>query len=96
MSDPRYKGGVLQGIKQSWTPGEWPDEVPGLGVRSGGQPVASCVLCPPEAGAVLRLTFVRYGGAPLCKPHAQAAQDWQVGPDGPVCQWPGPNTRTGT
>jgi len=89
MSDPRYRKAVLQGIKLARRPGAYPDRIPGYGVRHGGQPLADCALCPPEAPPVVRLTFVRYGGTPLCLKHAISAQDWQRGPHGPVCSWPG-------
>ena len=70
MSDPRYRGGVLQGIKLSTTPGDWPDELPDYGKRLGGQPFAHCALCPDDAPLASCTTFVRYGETPLCKRHA--------------------------
>lgn len=70
MSDPRYRAGVLQGIKQSGHPGTWPDEVPGHGTRRGGQPLARCALCPKNAHPAAYTTFVQYGETPLCMRHA--------------------------
>ena len=72
MSDPRYSAGVLQGIKANATPGTWPESLPGLGDFRGGQPLASCSRCLSSAHPTLRVTFVRYGEAPMCKVHALA------------------------
>ena len=70
MSDPRYRVGVLQGIKLSTTPGDWPSSVPGVGDFRGGQPLGSCQHCTPDAPPSARMTFVKYGDAYLCKRHA--------------------------
>ncbi len=91
MSDPRYRAGVRQGILASYRPGTWPDAIPRYAERAGGQPLASCALCPPTSAPSVRTTFVRYGGTPMCKRHAQAAQGWDLGADGPACSWPGSN-----
>lgn len=72
MSDPRYRAGVMQGIKHAVGPGGWPDEVKGYGARLGGQPFSRCVLCPVGAHSAIAWSFVRYGGKPLCKKHAVA------------------------
>lgn len=72
MSDPRYRGGILQGIRSQTTPGVWPDEVPGLGPRRGGQPLGLCSRCNLPA-AYGTTTFVMYGNQYLCKRHALEA-----------------------
>ena len=70
MSDPRYRAGVLQGIKLNSLPGEWPGSIGSLGAFRGGQPLARCHHCGPAAHPAVAMTFVRYGETPLCKRHA--------------------------
>ncbi len=70
MSDPCYRGGVLQGIKLSTTPGNWPEKLEGYGDFRGGQPLSRCVLCRESAHPAAYTTFVKYGEVSLCKPHA--------------------------
>ena len=70
MSDPRYRGGVLQGIKLSASLGRWPERLEGYGDIRGGQPLGRCVLCPPPAPPSKYTTFVKYGEVYMCKGHA--------------------------
>jgi hypothetical protein len=50
--------------------GSWPEEIPGLGTKSGGKPFARCVEFPPKAHPFASGTHVQYGGVPFCKKHA--------------------------
>ena len=60
---------MLQGIKLSCTPGAWPVSLPGFGAFHGGQPLARCARCRPDAPPAAYTTFVRYGDNPLCMRH---------------------------
>jgi hypothetical protein len=73
MSDPRYAPGIAAGIANSIHLGTWPEEIPGLGTKSGGKPFARCVKCPKDAHPFKSGTYVSYGGQPLCKAHANEA-----------------------
>ena len=61
MSDPRYRGGILAGIKLS-SSGRWPETLPGLGARVGPGRFEHCALCYKAS------TFSRYGAnrMPVC------------------------------
>jgi len=71
VADGRYRAGVLAGCALSRRAGTWPDQVPGLGGKVGGQPLARCVACPQDAHPSSATTWVRYGGHPLCWNHAK-------------------------
>lgn len=45
------------------------DHIPGLGGRTVG-PFTHCADCEPGAHPAVAGTFTRYGGKPLCRPHA--------------------------
>lgn len=68
MSDQRYRAGVIQGP----IPGRWPESIPRLGPRQGGQPFSRCDYCAPQVHPSQAWSFTRYGGVPLCKRHALA------------------------
>lgn len=79
MADQRYHGGVIAGIAKGLTPGDWPEELPGLGPRVRA-PLGRCADCTDAAKASRNPQFnldggwFTYGGRYLCKRHAQARE----------------------
>lgn len=65
MSDPRYQPGIVQGIALSRTHGAFPEMIPGLGRKCGGQPCGLCAFCP-GTHPQFSLTWVKYGGLHVC------------------------------
>jgi len=80
MSDPRYKADIVAGIALSRGVGIWPDELPGLGKKSGPHKLSVCRVCVDLRLDPLAIRsadrpqwdFVRYGPdlVPICKRHA--------------------------
>jgi hypothetical protein len=73
-----YAPGVQAGIALSsggrmalWP---WPDAIEGLGKFQGAQPLARCKRCKPGTHPVTSATFVRFGGVPVCRVHAQESK----------------------